>query len=67
MKDGEKIDRALAYIMEYGGVDGGHHKQWLLDQVVQMLADDKYDDWVKFFENGEDGPQTYEWDRGIAP
>jgi hypothetical protein len=67
MKDSEKISRALEYIEEYGGIDGGHHKQWLLDQVVQMLAGSKYDSWVTFYESGEDGPKTYEWNTGIAP
>lgn len=27
----------------------------------------EYLDWVAASEDGEDGPQTYEWDTGIAP
>lgn len=30
-------DLALAYIERYGGIDGSHHKQWVLDQVVRAL------------------------------
>ena len=63
----EKIHRSLDLILEYGGIDGGHHKQWLLDQVVRTLSGDKYDKWVAFYEKSEEGPNTYEWDTGIAP
>ena len=62
-----RLGRALAIIKDYGGTDGAHHKQWVLDQVVQALTDLEYEAWVKEFEAGEDGPHTYEWDKGIAP
>lgn len=32
-----KEDWALHWIYMYGQIDGGHHKQWVLDQVVQIL------------------------------
>jgi len=35
----EKIKEALSVIMSRGGVDGEHHKQWVLDQVVRVLTD----------------------------
>ena len=28
---------ALLYIACYGGIDGGHHKQWVLDQITRIL------------------------------
>jgi hypothetical protein len=28
---------ALTYIMSYGGIDGSHHKDWVLDQVARIL------------------------------
>lgn len=28
---------ALAYIESYGGIDGDHHKTWVLDQVARIL------------------------------
>ncbi len=28
---------ALMYIEYYGGFDGAHHKDWVLDQVVRIL------------------------------
>ena len=30
-------DWAMEYIAAYGQIDGAHHKQWLLDQVVRIL------------------------------
>jgi len=60
-------DKALDIIKNYGGTDGGHHKQWVLDQVVRALTGPCYDNWVKKYEQGKDGPKTYEWDTGIAP
>ena len=66
MKDSEKVKEALGLIGVWAGIDGEHHKQWLLNELVHVLADD-YDKWVADWENGEDGPKTYEWDNGIAP
>ena len=62
----DKAKKALDLIDEWGGVGGGHHKQWLLDQVARVLADD-YESWVAEWESGEDGQNTYTWDVGIAP
>lgn len=62
----KKIRAALDVITQYGSIDGDHHKQWVLDQVVRILADD-YHEWVLEFCDGEDGPDTYDWDEGIAP
>lgn len=66
MNNAKKIKKVLNLIDEHGGEKGGHHKQWLLDKIVNVLSDN-YNEWVKKYENGEDGPKTYEWDRGIAP
>lgn len=62
----ERVDKALELIHNYGEIDGDHHKKWLLDQLVRVLAPD-YKEWVKGFEWGEDGENTYNWDEGIAP
>lgn len=58
---------ALEIISRYGGIDGAHHKQWVLDQVARALTGNGYATWVKGQTDGEDGPDTYEWDEGIAP
>lgn len=36
-KDFKPSDWALYYIECYGQIDGGHHKQWVMDQVVRIL------------------------------
>jgi hypothetical protein len=83
---------ALVFVERYGGFDGSHHKQWVLDQVARILLGTpvelcvaKWDDgkkeyrfttgapsqsyleWVVEMRAGEDGPNTYTWDEGIAP
>lgn len=63
----EKIRRALHVALEYGGIDGGHHKMWVIDQMVRELTGNRYDEFIREVCNGEDGPDTYEWDTGIAP
>jgi hypothetical protein len=67
MTDAERIRAALELIGRYGGIDGAHHKQWVLDQVVRALTGDGYDAWVAACKAGDDGPETYEWDEGIPP
>ena len=32
-----RADWALHFIERYGGIDGDHHKQWLIDQVARIL------------------------------
>ncbi len=63
----EKIDSATDKIKCFGGIGGGHHKQWVLDQVIRHLVGDGYDEWVKQYEHGAEGPKSYQWDVGIAP
>lgn len=62
-----RIGEALDIIHSYGGIDGGHHKQWVIDQVVRCLTQKDYDEWVRQQKAGEDGENTYCWDIGIAP
>lgn len=62
-----KVDDVLDLITRYGGIDGDHHKQWLLDQIVRVLTGVDYEQWVSDYEDGEDGPKTYIWDAGIPP
>jgi len=62
----ERITEALD-LAEAGSFDGAHHKMWVIDQMVRALTGEGYDKWVEDFCAGEDGPDTYEWDTGIAP
>ena len=58
-------------LMAYGGVDGAHHKQWLLDQVLREATYDNegYKRWTRRFRGNYDedeGEYEYaEWDTGI--
>jgi hypothetical protein len=55
-------------ISEWGAIGGEHHKQWLLDQILRnILSQTLYEQWVREWEDGEEGPDTYTWDEGIAP
>lgn len=36
-KDYTPSDWAMYFIEAYGQIDGGHHKQWVLDQVARIL------------------------------
>jgi hypothetical protein len=58
---------ALDIILRYGGIDGEHHKAWVIDQVVRALTGEDYERWVAMAKSGEDGPETYSWDEGVSP
>lgn len=82
---------ALDWIRMYGGIDGSHHKDWVLDHVARILngapvyytiaswenghserryfvtENEQYHEWVRETMDGEDGPNTYNYDVGIAP
>jgi hypothetical protein len=38
MSDKSKINNALDYANKYGGIDGDHHKMWVIDQMVRALT-----------------------------
>jgi hypothetical protein len=40
---------------------------WVIDQMVRQLTGPDYEPWVQAACFGEDGPDTYEWDMGVAP
>lgn len=60
---GEDVANTVSLLIEGTFTDGGHHKQWYLDQAVRMLAKNDYDklraDVKKKY--------GYTWDKGIAP
>ena len=90
MSNEHRIKEALDYAIKYGGIDGAHHKDWVIDQMVRALTgcpveivetsragepfsyerqgeSDEYAKLVTDACDGEDGPETYGWDEGIAP
>jgi hypothetical protein len=54
----QRIDRAIDVAAEYGQVDGAHHKQYALDQILRTLAGTRYPQVVAGAANG--------WDEGVA-
>lgn len=38
MSDDNRIKEALEIAREYGGTDGAHHKDWVIDQMVRALT-----------------------------
>lgn len=63
----DRINSAADIARRYGGIDGDHHKAWIIDQMVRALLGHDYEEFVTDAKAGEDGPDTYEWDEGIAP
>lgn len=91
-KNYKPTDWAMLWIEMYSGIDGAHHKDWLIDQIARIMKGTKvilkiakwenghteerfsldeppakYWKWVEAMKNGEDGPETYDYDFGIAP
>jgi hypothetical protein len=69
---GKRITAAMDIITEYGSIDGSHHKQWCLDQVVRALLPGKdYETWRERlrgeYDDEEEDYEYDEWDEGIAP
>ena len=63
----KRVKCAIDLACSYGDIAGGHHKMWVIDQMVRILAGDQYTEVIKAACDGQDGPHTYDWDTGIAP
>ncbi len=59
----EKIQKAIDIALKYNYIDGKEHKKWIIDQMVKVLAEGKYDEIIEKV-NSQDG---YEWEEGISP
>lgn len=57
------IAKAVQIALDYGQVDGAHHKAWVIDQMLRALEGDHYaQEIADYCRDGE-----YEWDVGVAP
>jgi len=65
MREREKIEAAINLAVQYSQIDGAHHKTWVIDQMVRVLAGSNYEKIIEEACNQEDG--IYDWDTGIAP
>ena len=59
LEHGTIYERAAALIVRYGSVDGAHHKQWVLDQLLRILSGIAYNEMRTLLGDG--------WSEGIAP
>lgn len=64
---GDRVVEAIELAEECAQFDGAHHKMWVIDQMLRILLEDHYDDFIRDYccPDGED--DAYEWDEGIAP
>lgn len=63
----ERVEKAIAIAIRYGGIGEAHHKAWVIDQMVRVLAGENYEQIIREANEGDDGPNTYDWDTGIIP
>jgi hypothetical protein len=68
----DHVIESLRIIENYGQIDGDHHRAWCLDQVARHLLahlgpNYSYETWVEDMKAGQFGPDTYEYDAGVAP
>ena len=63
----DRINEALNLAIQYGGIDGDHHKAWVIDGIVRALAGEEYSRVVAEACSGEDSPSTDDWDIGTSP
>ncbi len=68
----DKLEKIENIIIQFGQIDGGHHKAWVLDQVMRIIRGDGYDDFIKEYEYTDDEgcpteDQQYDWCVGIPP
>lgn len=61
MKRKKRIKKAIKLAVKYSHIDGSHHKDWIIDQMIRILAEDKYEKIINEFDNG------YGWNDGIPP
>lgn len=68
LSDNQRLIRIVDMIDEMGAIDGAHHKQWILDQIlIVALGTDGYKDFMKYYKHGGTEDDPIEWDKGIAP
>ena len=70
MTDPERIAAAIEVASRYGGIDGAHHKQWCLDQMLRaLMGPERFAEFIANRTLGPNGEPDYyfPWDEGIAP
>lgn len=65
--DTERIQLAVEIALDDGITESAHHKMWVIDQMLRTLLGERYEAAIAQWCDGEEGPETYQWDTGIAP
>lgn len=65
--DADRIELAVHGALEYGQANSAHHKMWVIDQMLRILAGDRYEQLITKWREDERWPGTDEWDTGTAP
>ena len=61
------IAKATEIAARFGMIDGAHHKQWVIDQMLRAVLGDGYDAWRKA-EDQDCASSGYPlWDEGTPP
>lgn len=74
----DKLKKIEDIIVQFGQIDGDHHKSWVIDQVMRIMKGAEYDyfveydNFVKKYEYADDDgnltdEKLYEWEVGIPP
>jgi ribA/ribD-fused uncharacterized protein len=64
LSETKRINDAIDVAWKAGGVEGDHHKAWVIDQMLRkLLSTAEYNDFLTEYEKSGE----YKWDPGIAP
>jgi hypothetical protein len=63
--DDAKVFGAVSIALRYGGIDGAHHKQWVIDQMLRSILGEAL--YVKTMEDHSSDLDYPAWDEGTAP
>lgn len=62
-----RICNATILAERFGMIDGEHHKQWLIDQMLREMLGSKYQEWRESYDH-ESTEEGYElWNEGVTP
>ena len=58
MTDKEKLEKIIELVTNFGPFDGSHHKDWVLQEVLEVVQGKELTD---------DDLRVLGWERGVAP
>jgi len=60
-----RATHASTIATRFGGIDGDHHKQWVIDQMLRAVLDkEEYEAWLNAMNSD---PEYDPWDHGTPP